>query len=70
MILPDVLDSDVSAMMRLMQVGSFLLGVGLMYGVIMLEEMNEDHHHHKASDVNDVAEVFVNATSSTITDEL
>ena len=69
-ILPDVLDSDVSAMMRLMQVGSFLLGIGLMYGVIMLEEMNEDHHHHKASDVNDVAEVFVNATSSTITDEL
>jgi len=53
-----------------MQVGSFLLGIGLMYGVIMLEEMNEDHHHHKASDVNDVAEVFVNATSSTITDEL
>ena len=51
-----------------MQVGSFLLGIGLMYGVIMLEEMNEDDL--KASDVNDVAEVFVNATSSTITDEL
>lgn len=47
------------------------MGIGLMYGVIMLEEMNEDHHHHhKASDVYDVAEVFVNATSSTITDEL
>jgi hypothetical protein len=69
-ILPDVLDSDVSAMMRLMQVSSFLLGIGLMYGVILLEEMNEDHPHQLASDMNDVAEVFVNATSSAVTDEL
>jgi hypothetical protein len=58
-------------MMRLMQVGSFLLGIGLMYGVILLEEMNEDLPHHQlASDMIDVAEVFVNATSSTVTDEL
>jgi len=48
-ILPDVLDSDVGVMMRLMQVGSFLLGIAFMYVVAELEEMeasNGMHHHH------------------------
>ena len=50
-ILPDVLETNVSAMMRLMQVGSFLVGVGFMYAVAQLEEMEASHgghhqHHH------------------------
>ena len=38
-ILPDLLESDVSVVMRLMQVGSFLLGIGFMYFVLILESM-------------------------------
>jgi hypothetical protein len=38
-ILPDVLETDVSAVMRLLQVGSFLLGIGFMYLVAELEAM-------------------------------
>ena len=40
-ILPDVLETDVSAVMRLLQVGSFLLGIGFMYLVAELEAMEE-----------------------------
>lgn len=55
-ILPDVLETNVSMPMRLLQVGSFLLGVAFMYGVALLEEMEasnhgEHHHgHHHSSD--------------------
>lgn len=48
-ILPDVLETDASVLMRLMQVCSFLLGVGFMYAVATLEEMeasNGGHSHH------------------------
>lgn len=48
-ILPDVLETEASVLMRLLQVSSFLLGVGFMYAVAQLEEMeasrDEDHHH-------------------------
>jgi hypothetical protein len=40
-ILPDVLEADVSAVMRLLQVGSFLLGIGFMYLVAALEALEE-----------------------------
>lgn len=53
-ILPDVLETDVSAIMRLLQVCSFLVGVGFMWAVALLEEMeasNGEHHHgHHSSD--------------------
>ena len=52
-ILPDVLETDVSLLMRLLQVCSFLLGVAFMYGVAYLEEMeslNDEHHRHRLSD--------------------
>jgi len=46
-ILPDVLETDVSTTMRLLQVGSFLLGIAFMYAVALLEDMEgHDHHHH------------------------
>ena len=44
-ILPDVLETDASALIRLMQVASFLLGIGFMYAVATLEEMEAGHHH-------------------------
>mmetsp|Transcript_12106 Transcript_12106/g.25794 ORF Transcript_12106/g.25794 Transcript_12106/m.25794 type:complete len:361 (-) Transcript_12106:90-1172(-) len=44
-ILPDVLETDVSVMLRLSQVCSFLLGVGFMYGVAYLEDMENSSHH-------------------------
>jgi hypothetical protein len=40
-ILPDVLEADVSAVMRLLQIGSFLLGVLFMYLVAALEAIEE-----------------------------
>lgn len=36
-----MLETDVSAVMRLLQVGSFLLGIGFMYLVAELEAMEE-----------------------------
>jgi hypothetical protein len=36
-ILPDLLETDVSAVIRFLQVGSFLLGIGCMYLVAELE---------------------------------
>ena len=49
-ILPDVLETDVSAVMRLLQVGSLLLGIGFMYLVAELEAMEET----KSSDADGV----------------
>jgi zinc transporter 7 len=49
-ILPDVLETDVSAVMRLLQVGCFLLGIGFMYLVAELEAMEET----KSSDADGV----------------
>jgi len=55
-ILPDVLETNVSMPMRLLQVASFLLGVAFMYGVALLEEMEASNHgdhphgHHHSSD--------------------
>lgn len=52
-ILPDVLETHVSTTLRLLQVGSFLLGIAFMYAVALLEDMegHDDHHHgHHSSD--------------------
>ena len=38
-ILPDVLETDVGWMMRLLQVAAFVAGVSFMYIVAVLEEM-------------------------------
>ena len=38
-ILPDVLETDVGRMMRLLQVAAFVAGVSFMYIVAELEEM-------------------------------
>ncbi|KAL7541391.1 hypothetical protein ACHAXR_010884 [Thalassiosira sp. AJA248-18] len=50
-ILPDVLETDASALQRMCQIIAFLLGVAFMYAVAELEEMEasnggHDHHHH------------------------
>jgi len=50
-ILPDVLETDVSTNMRLLQVGSFLLGVAFMYAVAELEEMEASHGQHSHSEL-------------------
>lgn len=45
-ILPDVLETDVSKTMRLLQVGSFMLGIAFMYAVALLEDMEGHYQHH------------------------
>ena len=45
-ILPDVLETDMSVNMRLYKVGSFILGLGFIYSVASLEDMDEHGHEH------------------------
>jgi len=40
-ILPDVLDTDASISLRLMQIVSFLIGLGFMFGVLIVEKWEE-----------------------------
>ena len=50
-ILPDVLETDCTMLMRILQIGSFLLGISFMLAVAELEEMesssemDRDHGH-------------------------
>ena len=37
-ILPEILDAEASFTLRLMQIGSFLIGLGFMFGVLIVEE--------------------------------
>ena len=50
-ILPDVLETEVGLIMRILQVGSFLLGVGFMYAVAELEEMEASIGGHSHSEL-------------------
>ena len=49
-ILPDVLETNGGFTMRLLQIGSFMLGISFMFAVAELEEMETSsgmHHHHE-----------------------
>ena len=55
-ILPEILDEERSARFRLLQVLFFAIGIGFLYAVSLLEEMDEHgghshghHHHHQES---------------------
>ena len=50
-ILPDVLETDVGLIMRILQVSSFLIGVGFMYAVAELEEMEASIGGHSHSEL-------------------
>jgi zinc transporter 7 len=53
-ILPEILDEERSARFRMMQILFFAIGIGFLYAVSLLEEMDEHgghshgHHHHES----------------------
>ena len=53
-ILPDVLETDVGATTRLLQIGSFLLGVGFMYAVAVLEDLEYDEGQSHSTSHNEL----------------
>ena len=50
-ILPEILDADASVPLRLMQIGSFLVGLGFMYGVLIVEEWEGSGHTHGSDEL-------------------